>query len=379
MLIAKEKNTGNAWQLQHPKAYTGMMKVYFPAAKSSLSFISENKDVKLSLKSAGSKISEVVYGDAANRLMDEVQTRQRNREVILPALVQMKEYYPPSSAFGQAMATEISNLNTTLPVDAAVNPFVAFYSSNYSKFVNESAKPSQEALLKFVSSAGPMLESSTLLRPVLEVYLKNAGSDFDGAVSRLLTAVNAESPRGQVVLSELIDLFDAYGMSDRKEKYLALAQNMKCTIFDRLALTMTANKNTEIGATFPDYTFANAKNTTAKKLSDVQAVKKVVIFWSSTCSHCEAELPQLLPFYKDLKAKNIEVIGFSLDNDRAAYENRIKDFPWVNDSELKGWYSSYGDTYNVKATPTYFVLDGKNRILAKPDHIGDLMKYLQLQ
>jgi len=102
----------------------------------------------------------------------------------------------------------------------------------------------------------------------------------------------------------------------------------------------------------------------------------VVVFWSSTCSHCETELPQLIPVYNTLKSKNIEIIGLSLDADRASYENKIKSFPWVNDSELRGWYSSYSDTYNVHATPTYFILDANNKIIGKPDHIGDVLTEL---
>ena len=381
VLVSRVQKVGNAWQLKYPNRYVGMMKAYFPENNSSLNFISENKDVKISVESNGEKIKLVNYLDQSNQLMDEVQSQSRNRQYILPALNQMQEYYSPASEFGKAMEKEIHALSAAKVVVASKNPFVSFYNSNYNKFLVEdpTVKISQEDIISLVSKSDEMLESSSLLRPVLTSYLKGAQSNMEAAVDRMLTAINVESPRGQTVLSEFIELFDTYGMNALKEKYLAQAKNMKCTIFDRLASTIEANKNTEIGAVFPNYTFVNPINTKAKTIKDVQADKKLIIFWSSTCSHCETELPQLIPFYSGLKSKNIEIIGLSLDADKNSYKSKADSYPWINDSELKGWYSTYADTYNVHATPSYFILDANNKIIAKPDHVGDVISAFGLK
>lgn len=379
ILVSKVTKTGNSWNLKYPKAYVGMMKVYFPDTNSSLSFISENKDVNFSISSKNNKITSVNYLDPANKLMDDMQSRQRKKEVILPALYEMKGYYQPTSDFAKAIDAEITNLSNETTVNAAANPFVAYYKTNYNRFLVQHAtspKPTQDEIINFINTSDEKLETSTLLRPILTSYLQNAGSDTDTAIQKLLDVVKLESPRGQTVLSEFIDIFDSYGMNDLKKKYLAQAQGLKCTINDRLASTIQSNKNTEIGATFPNNKFQSAVNTSAKSLHGIKADKKVVVFWSSTCSHCETELPQLIPVYNTLKSKNIEIIGLSLDADRASYENKIKSFPWVNDSELRGWYSSYSDTYNVHATPTYFILDANNKIIGKPDHVGDVLAEL---
>ena len=52
--------------------------------------------------------------------------------------------------------------------------------------------------------------------------------------------------------------------------------------------------------------------------------------------------------------------------------------PWINDSELKGWNSTFSETYNIHATPSYFILDSDNKIIAKPDHAVDVISYLKL-
>ena len=79
------------------------------------------------------------------------------------------------------------------------------------------------------------------------------------------------------------------------------------------------------------------------------------------------------------KSKKIEIIGFSLDTEKSAYESRVAALPWINDSELRGWNSSFTETYNVHATPTYFVLDSENKIIAKPDHASDVLQFFGLK
>lgn len=381
ILTTKEMRKGNGWQIAVTKPYSGMMKLYFPEGNMSVNFISENKDVKMKFDTANGKISNIDYLDESNFLMNNIQDVQQKKEYILPALVQIKDYYKADTQFRKALDTEISRLSVDAQ-DISTFPFINYYNTNYAKFVekNPAKKPvTHDEIIDFLVKSNEMLETSSLMRPVLLAYL-NVGpsTNVSADVDKLLKAVNTETPRGQTVLSELIEIFDVYEMKDLKNKYLTEATNLKCTINDRLAGTIAINKNTEIGAKFPDYAFNKPTKTSAKSLSAVKADKKVIVFWASTCSHCEAELPKLIEKYNAMKAQKIEVIAFSLDSDKAAYDNKVNNLPWINDSELKGWYSSYADTYNVRATPTYFVLDANNTIIAKPDHAADVISYLKL-
>ena len=381
ILTTKETRKGNGWQISVPKPYMGMMRLYFPEGNISLNFISENKDVKLKFDAAGGKISNIEYLDESNSIMNNIQDVQQKKEYILPALLQIKDYYKGDTQFRNALDGEISRLSYSTQ-DISKYPFINYYNANYAKFVEKdpTKKPvTHDEIIEFLVKSNDMLETSSLMRPVLMAYLNvgpstNLSSDID----KLLKAVNTETPRGQTILSELIEIFDIYEMKELKNKYLTEATNLKCTINDRLAGTIAINKNTEIGARFPDYVFNKPTNTAAKSISAVKADKKVIVFWASTCSHCEADLPKLIEKYNAMKAQKIEVIAFSLDSEKAAYDNKVKNLPWINDTELKGWYSSYAHTYNVRATPTYFVLDANNTIIAKPDHAADVISYLKL-
>lgn len=383
IIVTKEQSKNNTWTFKYPKNYMGMMKVYFPNSNNTFNFISENKNVSVKLETQANKIKDIVYLDEANDIMSKLQEGSQKKELILPALAQIKEYYKDNTEFGKALKTEINRLSGNASgIDQAQHPFIYFYNTNYSKFLSGDAskKINQEEIINFIDKSNDMLETSSLLRPILVSYLNSGGNtNVTASVDKLLDRLKVETPRGQTVLSELIDIFDVYDMQDFKDKYLNLAKNLKCTITDRLASTLKSNANVEMGAVFPNYKFNSPVNTTAKSLQDIKADKKVVIFWSSTCSHCESELPQLLAKYRDLKAKNVQIVGLSLDVDKDSYSKKIAAFPWVNDSELKGWNSTYVDTYNVHATPTYFILDANNKIISKPEHVGDVLEYFKLK
>ncbi len=383
IIASKEKLKNNTLTFKYPGHYMGMMKIYFPDTNNTFSFISENKNVSIKLLTENNKIKDITYLDEANDLMSRTQEGSQKKELILPALTQIKEYYKDNTDFGKALKTEINRLSGNAgELDQANHPFIYYYNTNYNKYLSNdtSKKVSQDEIINFIDKSNDMLETSSLLRPLLVNYLNSGGnSNVAGSVDKLLDRLKVETPRGQTVLSELIDIFDVYEMKDLKDKYLTQAKNLKCTITDRLASTINSNKNVEIGAVFPNYKFHSAVGTTAKSIHEVKADKKVVVFWSSTCSHCETELPQLLAKYNSLKAKNIQVIGLSMDVDKDSYTKKISAFPWINDSELRGWNSTYSETYNVHATPTYFILDANNKIISKPDHVGDVLEYFKLK
>ncbi|CAM3075951.1 TlpA family protein disulfide reductase [Chryseobacterium flavum] len=385
IIVTKEHSKNNTWTFKYPNHYMGMMKVYFPGTNNTINFISENKNINIKLDIQNNKIKDVFYLDEANDLMSKQQEGSQKKELILPALTQIKEYYKDNTEFGKALNAEIGRLSgMSASIDAASHPFISYYNTNYNKFLGNSSDPSkkvnQDEVINFLDKSNDMLESSSLLRPVLVAYLNSGGNaNVTGSVDKLLGRLKVETPRGQTVLSELIDIFDAYQMDEFKNKYLGLAKNLKCTITDRLASTLKSNSNVEMGAAFPDYKFQSPVNTTAKSLYGVKADKKVIVFWSSTCSHCESELPKLLEKYNELKSKNIQVIGLSLDVDHNSYAKKIAAFPWINDSELRGWNSTYVETYNIHATPTYFILDANNKIINKPEHVGDVLEYFKLK
>lgn len=378
ILMGREKtNHQGTLSFSSKEAYVGMMKAYFPEKNFTLRFVTEKKPVRVSIAQDNS----VIFHDEANEIMNTAQAFMQKKEVILPALTQIAEYYEPLSEFGKALDKEVHHLSTA-KMDTQAYPFISFYLDTFTTYAKQGLgkgnKLKAEDYISFVNKANPYLENSGLLRSILINYLNISGKTPDHATDELMEVLQYESSRGQTVLSEFIDIFDAYGMKEIKQKYLSHAQNLKCTINDRLANTIKANKETSVGATIANYTFVNPINTKEKTLHDVKADKKVIVFWSSSCTHCQTDLPKILEKYPQMKQKKIEVIGLSIDVNKSTYEQMANMHPWISASELRGWNSSFISTYNVHGTPAYYVVDDKNKIISVPETSQDLLQFLGL-
>jgi thiol-disulfide isomerase/thioredoxin len=110
-------------------------------------------------------------------------------------------------------------------------------------------------------------------------------------------------------------------------------------------------------------------------LYELKSNYTLIIFWSSTCPHCLQTLPEIERLYdSSLKTKQLTIFTVSLDTDKAAWEEALQGHykEWINTSELKGWNTKAAVDYNVYATPTMFLLDKNNSILAKPITLGEL-------
>jgi len=114
-----------------------------------------------------------------------------------------------------------------------------------------------------------------------------------------------------------------------------------------------------------------------KKLSTLEGAENyILIFWSSTCSHCLKELPAL---HKELqKNENVKVIAIGLEDDELTWKpesEKLSNFEHA--IALGKWESNYAKLYDIHATPTYFILDSDKRIIAKPESDKDIVEFLK--
>jgi len=119
------------------------------------------------------------------------------------------------------------------------------------------------------------------------------------------------------------------------------------------------------------------ENNTIKKLSELTIAENyIIVFWSTSCSHCLDEIPQLYEYTKD--KTNVHVIALALEKDELGFNYYTPKFEkWTNILGLKKWENSIAREYQINATPSYFVLDSAKKIIAKPDYFEDVKAFFE--
>ena len=229
--------------------------------------------------------------------------------------------------------------------------FLALNFSDENLFYSGLAKELFDAYLK---------QTFTLQEEALIVSKLNAFSDVLKKSSQVNTkALNQYS-------EYLMKEYEKFGLISCAE-YLALSllDDNKCIINDKTLPILEQYKKMAIGNKAADMVFNSGVKYT--KLSEVPGKYKVVLFGASWCEACKNEMPQFKDYAGLFKTKyDAEIVFVSIDTDKEKYDAFIMDLPFINTCDYKGWGSPNVLNYYVFATPSIYVLDTENKIVAKP-------------
>lgn len=91
----------------------------------------------------------------------------------------------------------------------------------------------------------------------------------------------------------------------------------------------------------------------------------LVDFWASWCGPCRQEMPNVVKAYAKYKDKNFEIVGVSFDNNKAKWNEAVKqlDMTWPQMSDLKGWKSAATTVYGISSIPSNILLDPQGKII----------------
>ena len=223
-------------------------------------------------------------------------------------------------------------LNSSFLVDRITD--YIFY-INYSEDKNTQEKLYKESVDKVMSK----IEKATFKRDVIEFLI----DQFESAQNLVL-----------------IDyLFEKY--------YNKLPLNIQNKKFKDEKLSLLA---AEVGRIAPNFSWKeNGKLLSLSTLNDAE--NYLLIFWSTGCSHCLREIPQIHKYLE--KNKKVKVIAFSLEKNDIGWKNYKKTLPnWHHVLGLNKWENKTARTYNIMSTPSYFILDDNKKIIAKPDALEDV-------
>ena len=108
------------------------------------------------------------------------------------------------------------------------------------------------------------------------------------------------------------------------------------------------------------------KATNGKAIDLAKLRGKVVLldFWASWCGPCIGEMPSVVGAYKKLHKKGFEIVGISLDEDRAAMEAALKKLgmTWPQYFDGQGWQNKISRSFGINSIPAAWLLDKKGML-----------------
>ena len=174
------------------------------------------------------------------------------------------------------------------------------------------------------------------------------------------------------------------------EKYFAtkqvtwLTEKQMKQIEDR-AMMLIAN---QLGEPAADMDFVDTAGKT-KSLYSQGGTFTVVVFWDPNCGHCKTEIPRLDSLYRaSWKNKDVNIYAVMtaetsladwkpfIDKNAVGWVH-VHQTPAMKAEEEKNKLPNYHQLYDVRTTPTMFLIDKQKRIIAKNLSLEDLNKVLE--
>jgi peroxiredoxin len=109
------------------------------------------------------------------------------------------------------------------------------------------------------------------------------------------------------------------------------------------------------------------------KLSDYRGKVVMLVFWSSSCGPCMAEVPGLRKLMESYAGRPFTVVGVNCDDGKDKAAKTVKDQKMTWPSFWDGEDGPIVERWNVMSLPTVYLIDAKGGIWCK--RMGDSEKF----
>lgn len=180
-----------------------------------------------------------------------------------------------------------------------------------------------------------------------------------------------------------LHVYEQYLSGDKPKADFLNAQQMKI-IRDRAYMLMANQLGTKAwDMNLPDPTGK------MQSMYNLKAAYTIVAFWDVHCGKCKEDMPKMdTLFQQKWKAKNVQVYAVMVNesslNDWKPFVEKLNS-KWIHvhqpadmrAAEEKAGTPNFRQLYDMRSTPTLFLLDADKRIIAKNIGLNDLDKLLE--
>ena len=203
---------------------------------------------------------------------------------------------------------------------------------------------------------------------------------FITAIDRLMVNVSHDPDLRAFVTGYLLQGFEMLGMEE-VQVHVAdhyLDESCESDIVELILARMEGYRNMKVGLEAPDFVIRD-RTGKSHRLSELGNPYILVMFWASTCEHCQEMLPELHDWYTGERTMDLEIVAISIDTAVSHFEifTDMLEPLWITSHDPLGWHGKVPSAYHIYATPALFLLDRERIILARPTSFRQFTRALK--
>lgn len=238
--------------------------------------------------------------------------------------------------------------------------------------------------------------SAVLLTPFIhnkiETYIEKLTAPLADSiivsVDHILSKMSPQSELWRYYVSYFLNKYARSNIIGMDAVYVHMAQNyygkgLTPWVDDQSLIRIMDNairmEGVLIGKTAPKLKLYKQDNTPVQ-IHDIDSDYLVLLFWKPDCGHCKAAMPAITKFAQDYKDKGVKVVSIctKLGKKTEKCWEGVKDlgmgdldYNLADEKNISGFHAEY----NVRSTPSIFILDKNKKILLKQipaDKLGEI-------
>lgn len=137
-------------------------------------------------------------------------------------------------------------------------------------------------------------------------------------------------------------------------------------LYKRMVETLDRASQSCVGAIAPEIV-GTTPSGEELRLSDLKGKYVLVDFWSSTCTWCRAETPNLLQTYQAYKGDNFTILGVSSDFRKESWLKAIEEdkTDWTHILMDREHVKEINKAYNITGIPLILLIDPEGKIIER--------------
>ncbi len=226
----------------------------------------------------------------------------------------------------------------------------SFIDNKIQKIVNDFYKLSQKEQIVKQKSIQQKVDSLLVLKnKLINVYILSNSNSYSGLIE-------LGYKKHQLHKDTVLNLFNNFSKELRNSKY------------GKQIEYFLNSRDLKVGDDFINFKALNKKNEEVKLSNLVRDKYTLLDFRKTACAYCFLGAKDLREIYKNHK-NEINIISFCVDGSEKVKNEGIKrdTLEWECLWNRNGKFSKTYANYNIKATPTYFLINPKGKIIFKQE------------